>query len=163
MFQISDDSGIEITFNQIRIKAIRAATNLQRLGYKSNSIFGFIARNSANVALIVFASLFNGCPLNTMDPNFGKVELIHMLKTTKPCLMFCDLEIYDLVAECLKDLELRSCIFTFGGQTGDSKSVDSLFDEIGDENQFLSVNYYFVVFDRKDFKYENDLLQASKS
>lgn len=90
--------------------------NLRRLGYESNSIFGFIARNSANVAPIVFGSLFNGTPFNTMDPNFGKLELIHMLKITKPCLMFCDLDFYDLVAKCLKELELKSIIFTFGGQ-----------------------------------------------
>lgn len=137
VLKISDDSGIKMTFNDIRIKAIRAALNLKRLGYKTNNIFGFIARNSANVASIVFASLFNGCPLNTLDPNFGKIDLIDLLNITKPCLMFCDLNLYDLVAECLKELELKSCIFTFDGQTGDSKSVDSLFTEIGSENHFL--------------------------
>lgn len=137
LLKISDDTGIEMTFNEIRIKAIRTAMNLQRLGYKPSSIFGFIARNSANVAPIVFGSLFNGCPLNTMDPNFGKVELIHMLKTTKPCLMFCDLINYELVAECLKEVGLNSSIFTFDGQKGDSKSVDNLFAAVDNENDFL--------------------------
>lgn len=126
-----------MTFDEIRIKSVRAAINLQRLGYRANSIFGFIARNSANVAPILFASIFNGCPLNTMDPNFGKLELIHMLKITKPNLMFCELNLYDLVAECLKELELKSSIFTFGGQKGDSKSIDSLFVSVENEDDFL--------------------------
>lgn len=127
LLKISDDTDVEMTFNEIRIKAIRAATNLKRLGFKTKSIFEFMARNSANVAPIVFASLFSGYPLNTLDWNFGKVELIRMLKTTKPCLMFCDLNLYDLVAECLKEVELKPCIFTFDGERGDSKSIDSLF------------------------------------
>lgn len=126
-----------MTFDEIRIKSIRAAKNLQQLGYKPNDMFGLMARNWKDTAPIVFASLFNACPLNTLDPNFGKVELIHMLKTTKPCLMFCDVELFDLVAECLTESGMKSHIFTFGGQEGDSKTVESLFAENGDDDDFL--------------------------
>lgn len=126
-----------MTFDEIRIKAVRAAKSLQQLGYKPNDMFGFMARNWKDVAPIVFASFFNACPLNTLDPNFGKFELIHMLKTTKPCLMFCDVELYDLVAECLTELGMKSRIFTFGGQKGDSRTVESLFAKNGDDDEFL--------------------------
>lgn len=126
-----------MTFDDIKIKAIRAAENVQRLGYKSNDVFAIMARNSKDVAPIVFGALFNGCAMNTLDPNFGAVELTHMLKTTKPVLIFCDLDVYDLVAKCLKETEMNSSVFTFGGQKSDSKSVDSLFTKTGTEDQFV--------------------------
>lgn len=126
-----------MTFNDIKIKAIRAAENLQRLGYKSNDVFAIMARNSKDVSPVVFATLFNGCAMNTLDPNFGAVELTHTLKTTKPCLIFCDLDVYDLVEKCLNETGMNSNVFTFDGQKSDSKSVNSLFTETGTENQFL--------------------------
>lgn len=126
-----------MTFNEIRIKSIQAAQNLQQLGYQPNDIFSFMAKNSKDVAPIVFASLFNGCPLHTLDPSFGNVELIHQLKLTKPRLMFCDVRNYDLVAKCMNELGMKLPIFTFGGQKGDSKTVESLFEENGDEDQFV--------------------------
>lgn len=125
-----------MTFNEIRIKAIRAAIHLHQLGYKANDIFGFMARNSTNVAPIVFASIFNGCPLSTLDPSYEKDKLVHMLGMSRPCLMFCDVSVYELVTECLKELQINSNIFTFDGQTGDSKSVDSLFGAVDDVDAF---------------------------
>lgn len=126
-----------MTFEEIRIKSIRAAKNLQQFGCKPNDIYGYMARNSKYVAPIMFASLFNGCPLHALDPLFGKVELIHMFKMTKPRLMFCDVENYDLVAKCTNELGMQTPIFTFGGQKGDSKSVESLFVVNGDDDQFV--------------------------
>lgn len=126
-----------MTFDEIRIKSIRAAKNLQQLEYQPDDVFSIMAGNSKDVAPIMFASLFNGCPLHALDPNFGSVELIHMLNMSKPCLMFCDVQNYDLVAKCMNELGMKSPIFTFGGQKGDSKSVESLFVENGDEDQFV--------------------------
>lgn len=88
---------------------------------------------------MVFGSIAIGCPVNTLDTSFGKTELNHMLKTIKPVLMFCDIECYDLVRECLKELnnDSRHCIFTFGGSKGDSEPIENLFAETHKESQFL--------------------------
>lgn len=125
-----------MTFDEIRIKAIRAANRLQKLGYQPGSVFALMTRNSKDVASIVFASLFVGCPVNTLDPHFNKIELLNMLKTTKPCLMFCDIDVYDLVEECRNELGLDTSIFTVGGQKGCAKNVESLFVESDDDDQF---------------------------
>lgn len=78
-----------------------------------------------------------GCPINTLDPSFGKNEIKHMLSTTQPSLMFCDIKIYDLLKECLSELGNDADIFTFGGQIGDSEPVENLFVENGDEYEFV--------------------------
>lgn len=126
-----------MSFDEIRIKTIQAAENLQERGYEPKQIFGLLARNSHHVASIVFGSISIGCSVNTLDPTFGKIELMHMLNTTKPSLMFCDIEGYDLLKECLTELENDAKIFTFGGSKDDSEPVEVLFTETGTENYFL--------------------------
>ncbi|XP_031628269.1 4-coumarate--CoA ligase-like 7 [Contarinia nasturtii] len=138
--QISDDNGVELTFEEIRLKTIRGAQNLQNLGYEPKQVFSLMAKNSHHVAPIVFASISIGCSVNTLDPTFGKIELIHMLNTTKPCLVFCDDDNYDLVSECLTELKNDAKVFTFGNDTKDgAESVDSLFSETNIEDDFIPV------------------------
>ena len=87
----------------------------------------------------MFASIAIGCPINTLDPSFGKTQLMHMLKTIKPVLMFCDIECYDLVKECLVELknDFQFDILTVGGSKDNSESIENLFVETGHENEFL--------------------------
>lgn len=135
--QISDDSGVQLTFEEIRMKTIRAAQNLQQRGYNTKQKFALIARNSHHVAPIVFASMCLGCPINTMDAAFGKIELIQMLRTTEPILIFCDIGAYDTTIECLHELKNDAKVFTFGGSKGASEPVESLFDATGKEREFM--------------------------
>lgn len=126
-----------MTYDELRIKIIRAAQNLQKRGYKSKEVFGVLARNSHELAPIIFASIAIGSPVNTLEPSFGKAELLHMLKTIKPSLMFCDVEIFDLVKECLLELGNNAKIFTFGGSKGGSEQIENLFEKTHDECNFL--------------------------
>ncbi|XP_055298411.1 uncharacterized protein LOC129566474 [Sitodiplosis mosellana] len=135
--QISDNDGIELSFNEIRQKTIRAAENLLDRGYKPKQVFGLMAKNSHHVAPIVFGSISIGCPVNTLDPSFKKAELIHMLITIKPVLMFCDVGVYDLVSECLAELKNDAKIFTFGGSKGKAEPVEKLLLETHNEDYFV--------------------------
>lgn len=100
-------------------------------------MFAVLAKNSHHLAPIVFASLAIGSAVNTLDPQFSKTELLHMLKTTKPVLIFCDVDVYDLVKECLIELKNGAKIFTFGGSRGDSEQVENLFTETHNEIDFV--------------------------
>lgn len=59
-----------------------------------------------------------------------------MLSITQPKMMFCDVDVYDLVRECLNELENDARIFTFSGQSGDSEPVENLFEETEEESEF---------------------------
>lgn len=135
--QISDNDGIRLTFEEIRIKSIRAAQNLQQRGYNSGKVFGILARNSHHLAPIVFASFNLGCPVSGLDTSFGRTELLHMLNITKPTILFCDVEKYDLVKECLIELESNAKVFTFGGSTYGSEPVENLFSDTKNERMFV--------------------------
>lgn len=126
-----------MTFDEIRIKTIRAAQNLQKHGYQPGQVIGLMAKNSHFVAPIVFGSIGIGCPVNTLDPLFGKIELSHMLNAIKPVLMFCDIDNYELVKECLTDLGSDAKIFTFGGSKGGAEPVEILLSETHEEDDFV--------------------------
>lgn len=135
--KITDDNGIQMTFDEIRTKTVRAAQNLQNRGYESKQVFGVLAGNSHHLAPIVFGSMCIGCPVNTLDPSFGKVEITHMLNIIKPVLMFCDAGAYDLLKECLTELENDANIFTFGGSKDGAEPVENLFLETHNEDNYM--------------------------
>lgn len=124
-------------FDELYSKTVRAAQHLQTLGYESKQIFGLMAKNSRHVAPITFASMAIGCPVNSLDPSFGRTELIHMLNITKPVLMFCDKACYSLLKRCLEELGNKAKVFTFEGSEDDSEPVENLFTETFKENEFM--------------------------
>lgn len=126
-----------MTFDELRIKTIRAAQNLRKRGHDSNGVHSFIAKNTDHLAPILFASFCVGCPVNALESSFSKDVLTYMFKTTKPVLVFCDVEIYEIVNMCLNELKNDAKIFTFGGSKGDSEAVEVLFSEIEDEQSFV--------------------------
>lgn len=135
-FQINHETNIQLTSGFIRRQTIRAAISLQKLGYEKGDIFAFAAKNSHYVAPLVYSTLCIGCTVSTLDTSFSKAEMIHMLSITKPKLMFCDANIYDLVRECLNELDNNANIYTLSGQKGDSIRVEDLFAESSEENHF---------------------------
>lgn len=135
LFQISDDTGERFTFDEIRMRTIRAAQNLQRRGIDKRMI-GIMAGNVADLAPIVFASLCLGCPINPIHMT-SKQDIIRVLKLTEASLIFCEVKVYDLLIECLNEAAINAKIFTFNGTTGDSEAVEHLFDETGSEEDFV--------------------------
>lgn len=59
-----------------------------------------------------------------------------MFSITAPKVVFCDVDVYDLVYECLQELESDASVFTFGGTADESISVEQLFEETPEEKEF---------------------------
>lgn len=51
-------------------------------------------------------------------------------------MIFCDVKAYDLLIDCLKEMDISAKIFTFNGTKGDSEPVENLFEETGREADF---------------------------
>lgn len=96
-----------------------------------------MAKNVALLPPIMFASLCLGCPINALHTNVEKSDVIHMFEMTEPSIIFCGIEVYDLVSECLADLHNKAKVFTFNGTKGDSEAVERLFEETGIEEDFV--------------------------
>lgn len=95
-----------------------------------------IAGNVANLAPIVYASLCLGWPVVTMYTAMEKQSIVRMFDLTEPKIIFCEVNVYDLVVECLSEVGSNAKIFTFNGTKGESEAVESLLEETGTEMEF---------------------------
>lgn len=136
--QINDDTGEQFTFEELRLMTIRAAQNLQKRGYGVKQVVGIISENYAHFAPIVFAALSLGNPVNPVH-GAGKSHILSTLQLIEPKLIFCGVEKYDLIVECLAELGLNAKIFTLNGKIGDAETVESLFSQTGTEAEFVYV------------------------
>lgn len=115
--------------------SIRAAQNLQKRGYNLKDVTAIVAGDVAHLAPIVFASIFLGHPICVTNSSW-KPDNIRMFEMTKPNLIFCEVEDYDMVVECLNDLGLKAKIFSFYKTIGDAEHVENLFAKTGNEDEF---------------------------
>lgn len=135
---MSDDTGICLTFEEIRMKTIRAAQNLQNRGYKAKQVIGLMVENVPHLCPIVFAAYSLGCPINALSTSVEKSDVIRMLGITEPSVMICDIKVYDLIKECLMELgNNKAQIFTFNGTKNDSIAIEYLFERTGNEENFV--------------------------
>lgn len=126
-----------LTFEEIRLKTIRIAQNLQSHGYKSKQVIGLMVDNVPNLCPIVFAAYSLGCPINALSTTVEKADVKRMLGITEPSVIICDIKVYDLIKECLVELKNDAQIFTFNGTKNDSVAVECLFEKTGNEENFV--------------------------
>lgn len=115
---------------------IRAAQNLQRLGYyeSKQQVVAIMAGNVSSLSAIVFASFCLGCPILPLSGKMEKQTIDHMFQLTTPHLVFCEIKSYDLIVEVLNELKMNVKVFTFNGSKGDSIPVEVLFGEAETED-----------------------------
>lgn len=125
------------TFAEILTKTIRVAQNLQSQHFESKSVVGIFANNGPDLAPVIFASMCLGYPVSPIDPMFGKSELKSLVSITKPKIFFCDVNLFDILDACLRELNIVAQIYTFNGVRRSSSSVDVLFAPTNNENRFV--------------------------
>lgn len=115
--------------------SIRAAQNLQNRGYATKDVTAIVSGDVAHLAPVVFANLSLCRPICVTNSSW-KPDTLRMFDMTKPNLIFCDVEDYETVVECLNELELTAKIFTFYKTIDDSEHVENLFTETENEEEF---------------------------
>lgn len=134
-----------MTFDDLRLSTIRAAKNLQRRGFRSRQVFGFLAGDSDHLASILMASICLTCPIAPMHPMLSKQEIVCFLGKTKPTVIFCDASSCHQLMEALEELNFKVEVFTFHEKFDGLEQVDDLLVGTGDENNFV------WVFDLEEF------------
>ncbi|XP_065091317.1 probable 4-coumarate--CoA ligase 1 [Ochlerotatus camptorhynchus] len=88
--QVCVESGVELTCQEVRLRSIRAAQNLTKLGCKQGDMIGFAVRNRENVAPLVYGCFLIGAPVNCVDPDYTTADMAHMFRISKPVLVVAD-------------------------------------------------------------------------
>lgn len=164
--QINVNNGIEMTNEEIRLKAIRVAKHLQSQGFNKDHIFAFASSNNHNIASVVFGALTIGAAVSTLDPSYSKSkfhtsfplhssttckmsflrlwtdELVHMLQQTMPSLVFCEANNINTVNAALTQINRNVTVYCFDGPLNGSKSIEELFEKIGGEEMFVYEHYF---------------------
>lgn len=135
--QINANNGIRVTFEEMHMKTVRAAQNLQKLNHNKDELFVIISKNNHDVAPICMALFCIGQLFHPYRPSFGKTELIQMFEDLKPKVIFAEMESYALIKKCAEHVGSDAKIYTFCGKTADSLAVEDLFAETGIEEDFV--------------------------
>lgn len=135
--QINDDTGIQLTFNDVRIKATRVAQNLQKRGFTARELFCFVAANTDDLMPIYLASIGLATCTIPLHSILTKDEMIPILMKIQPVVIFCDDSSYEQLNAALIEAQLNPKIFIIGEHIDGAESVESLFIETGDESQFV--------------------------
>lgn len=135
--QISDDSGVELTNEIIQRRIIRIAMNLQKMGYQHGDMIGVVCKNSENLSSVIFGCSVICAPINTLDPNFTKSEIIHMFNKTKPKFVFCDFDNVNVVEYALRDANIIAEVITLIQRVEGFKYVGDLILDVKNELHFM--------------------------
>lgn len=127
-----------MTFNELRLKAIRAAQNLQKNGFQSYQKFCFMTINNENLLPIVLASFGLACPIVPLFPILSTNEIVRILTKTKPSIVFCDANLYSQLNAALNKLQqFKTKIFLLDNVYADGiETIECLFRATGEENFF---------------------------
>lgn len=139
--QISDDDGYMMSCEEMRTLCIRVAQHLTSRGFIPGDIVGIVAKNSTYLAPVVFGCFLAGLPVNTLDPQFEKDDIVHMFKQTKPQLIFCDADCLRNVQEALLELEESPKVFTLLEEVAGMNYVEEIFSETGTEEEFVPMDF----------------------
>lgn len=100
--QVCYDDGVELTAGEMVKLSSRIAKNLVREEFKFGDVVGLVVKSTTYVAPLVLGCLLVGCPLSTLDPSFDVTEISNIFKQTKPKLVFCDHDNWEIVSEALR-------------------------------------------------------------
>ncbi|XP_062537436.1 uncharacterized protein LOC134205833 [Armigeres subalbatus] len=136
--QISAESGVRVTYSEMRLRSIRAAQNLAMIvGLEKGDMVTIVSRNNEKVAPVVFGCFMLGTPINTLDPGFRRDDFAHMFETTKPKCVICEGDlVHEVVAGC-EMVGIAPELIVFGTRINGYGKVDDLLVETGTEKHFL--------------------------
>ncbi|XP_058818604.1 uncharacterized protein LOC131681669 [Topomyia yanbarensis] len=134
--QISADSGVRVTYREMRLRSVRVAQNLAAMGYEMGDVVAIIARNNEKLAPVVFGCFMQGLPINSLDPNFHRDDFAHMFATAKPKVVFCEGDLVDEVRAACELASIEPSLTVFGPRVNGYTRVDDLLVETGLEKHY---------------------------
>uniref|UniRef100_A0A182QIE9 AMP-dependent synthetase/ligase domain-containing protein n=1 Tax=Anopheles farauti TaxID=69004 RepID=A0A182QIE9_9DIPT len=136
------DTGRSMTYAEFRTRLVRFAQNLTANGVRQGDVVTLANANSENLAPLACALLTIGAPMNPLAPSFNEDDMANMLRTTKPKLVFCDDNNYEVVRNALEkvvtDKDQMPPLYVLESDREDVKHAEDLLKETGQEENFAA-------------------------
>ncbi|XP_055544510.1 uncharacterized protein LOC129729738 [Wyeomyia smithii] len=135
--QISAESGVRVTYHEMRLRSVRVAQNLSSMGFEAGDLVSIVARNNEKLASVLFGCFMAGLSVNSLDPSFHREDLAHMFKTIRPRTVFCEGDLIEEVTAACDMANVSPNLIIFGPRVNGFTRVDDLLVETGTEQHFL--------------------------
>ncbi|KAH8300130.1 hypothetical protein KR044_010296, partial [Drosophila immigrans] len=124
--QISDDDGRVVTYAESLSWAIRLAMFMKSEKLTHEDVIGIIGKATTYVSSLAVACLFHTTPFHAVAYTYMKEpEVIKELyELTKPKIMFCDAEDYDIIKQVTAEWDPK--IITLTGRVDGVASIEDL-------------------------------------
>ena len=139
--QLSHDDGSEMTAEELRIKIIRVAQNLQKLGIQSEDVISVMCENSMDLIAFINGIVQIGAIANVFSIGLSKEDLLNLFKDLKPKLMLADASIYEKVKNVLNELNNKAVILVSNGEIIGNPSADELLKPTGREENYENMKF----------------------
>ncbi|KAH8253388.1 hypothetical protein KR032_005255 [Drosophila birchii] len=134
IYQIWDDDGVVVTFEQALTWAIRIAQFFKGRGLTHKDVIGIAAGHSKFLYPLGVACIMNGTPFHSPHPVLDEDTLKHVFSITKPNLIFCDGNIYDKVHRAT--IEWQPEIYTLTDHIEGKPSIETLLEPTTTEKSY---------------------------
>jgi acyl-CoA synthetase (AMP-forming)/AMP-acid ligase II len=141
ILQINHEEGTSHSCEEIKISSIRVAQNLQRLGIETDNVIGLICRNSSIVISLIFGCVLIGAPVNPLHINFNKSKIQEIFEQTKPVLVFCDFDLFEITKNALKDINSNAIIYTLLKKVPFVPFINELLIPTGSEYHYKAMKF----------------------
>jgi 4-coumarate--CoA ligase len=136
VIQISYDDESEMTGKELRLKIVRIAQNLKKIGIKDEDVVGVVCENSIDLMAYVNGVLQLGAIVNAMSVDHSHEDLLNMFRDTQPKLVLCDAKAFGKIKSVLNELKLASLIYTTYGEIDEALSARDLMQPTGNEENY---------------------------
>ncbi|XP_023160554.2 4-coumarate--CoA ligase 1-like [Drosophila hydei] len=133
-FQILHDDGQTVSNAETLAAAVGIAQYLKSEGLTHRDVVGLIARNSAHLADVLFACLFNATPFHAVNPMVEREAIAALYAITKPKIIFCDGRDYELLKGLTKDWTPK--FITLSDPTENVTGIEELLANAIKENNY---------------------------
>ena len=134
--QISADTGVSVTCQQMYDRSIKIAKYLIKCGMKEGDLIGFVTANTENLAPVVFACFTLGLPINPVSPIMNEKGIVQMFSMTKPRMIFCDAENVKVVQNSVNEMKSDAKILTVMDKFDGYECASEVLREMEDENVY---------------------------
>ncbi|KAL7014622.1 hypothetical protein ACKWTF_016033 [Chironomus riparius] len=136
VFQISDNSGIELTDFDIYMRSIKFANFLIKSGLKQGDVVGLNVSNSENLSSIIFACFTLGIAVNPLAIVMDVNDICSIWLKTKPKIIFCDGKIAKKVKSAVDKMDLDVKIATLIENVAGFQWIDEILEVECDDFEF---------------------------
>ncbi|XP_073848618.1 uncharacterized protein [Musca autumnalis] len=117
--QIHDVNGGKMTSGELLTNSKILCKHLWNLGLRKGDVIGLFANNWTHVTTLMLASFLAGTPVNALYPGFDKESVSLIYKVTRPKVIFCDVENYQIAKDINRELNLEAKIFIMNDDDGE--------------------------------------------